>query len=209
MPILLHFVSKLGANVCACRFQPVGSQVFQRCSNVLANLWTIAYRYGTGTDRVHRLHKVGMSSIYQSGSFIGVKLWAEQAYKADQQGAQAAIERAWCKGRDREGLYLLVESRVIVLKLLVVREVAWTRPVEYDAYQPRSVAPHSTGGLDIFGSGFGLTRHDHQAKALDINTDRNHIGCQQYIDAPGQAILLLLFEIKHLLKPVKHVWYIG
>ena len=38
MPILFHFVSKLGTNICACSFQPVGSQVFQRYANVLANL---------------------------------------------------------------------------------------------------------------------------------------------------------------------------
>ena len=36
-------------------------------------------------------------------------------------------------------------------------------------------------GLDIFRRHFGLTKHDHQSKARDVQSDRDHIGGKRHI----------------------------
>ena len=114
-----------------------------------------------------------------------VELGAKQAHIADQQGRESPVDGSRGEGRHREGLNLLVERRVVVLELLIVRQVAGPRPIEDDADQPWCVTANAAGGLDVFGGGFRLARHDHQPETFDIHADRNHIRRQQHIKRPG------------------------
>ena len=52
-------------------------------------------------------------------------------------------------------------------------------------------AAHTAGRLDILCAGLGLTVDDHQTKARDIDTNRNHVGRQQHIDRSRLTSLLL------------------
>ena len=47
------------------------------------------------------------------------------------------------------------------------------------------VAADPAGCLDVFCGGLWLTLDDHQPKARDIETNRNHVGCERDINGFG------------------------
>ncbi len=78
---------------------------------------------------------------------------------------------------------MLVERGVVVTEALVVRQVTGPRPVVDRAHQAGrgGVTADPAGGLDVLRGALGLTGHHHQAKALNVHADRNHVRGQHHV----------------------------
>ena len=106
------------------------------------------------------------------------------AGEGDQGTSKAAIKGACREGRDAGGLHCAVEGLVVVAEALVVRTVARLVDVEQgdDQPWPLVVAPDAAGGLDVLGGEHGLADDHHQAQALDVEADRDHIGGERAVN---------------------------
>jgi hypothetical protein len=77
-----------------------------------------------------------------------------------------------------------VEALVVRGEALVVRAVARLVEVERRHHQPRPrhVTPHPRGRLNVLARGLGLARHHHEAQAVDVDADGDHVGREEHID---------------------------
>ncbi len=86
---------------------------------------------------------------------------------------------------------------MVHLEPLIVGAVAGLVDVEqrHDQAGAVGVTANAAGGLDVFGAGFRLAQHDHEAKPDDVQADGNHVGGQGDVHAfvlverQGQAAL--------------------
>ena len=79
---------------------------------------------------------------------------------------------------------------MVVTESLVVRAVTRFVDVEQGDHQPRSgvVATDAARGLNIFGGEHGLTDDQHQAEALNVEADRDHVGGQGAVNPVIPAV---------------------
>ena len=78
---------------------------------------------------------------------------------------------------------------------LVVREVARARPREHRTDQAGKGTAHAAGGLDVFRRALGLTVDGHQAQAIHVHTDRQHVGRQHHVDGASVTLVPLRHEL--------------
>ncbi len=76
---------------------------------------------------------------------------------------------------------------MVVAEPLVVRAVAWFAEVQEsdDEAGLAGVAADAAGGLDVLGVRLGLAEHHHEAEALDVEADGNHVGGDGAVHALG------------------------
>jgi hypothetical protein len=72
-------------------------------------------------------------------------------------------------------------------ELLEMHAIAGLVQIKNREHEARSgmVSTYSAGCLDVLRGGFWLALHDHQPEARDIETNRDHIGCEGDIDGFG------------------------
>ena len=70
---------------------------------------------------------------------------------------------------------MFVESFVVVLECLVMRQVAWPCPGEYRTYQPRKGPANTASCLNVFCRALGLPVDHHQSKTIYVDADRQHV----------------------------------
>ena len=70
-----------------------------------------------------------------------------------------------------------------------MRQVSRSGPRQHRADQAREGAPHTAGGLNVFGRSFGLPVHCHQPESVHVDTHGQHVGRQHHINGARVAFL--------------------
>ena len=111
----------------------------------------------------------------------------DMARRGDHDGGQGAIQRPCRPWRDARRFDGAIEGAVELAELLEVHPVARLVQVQHREHEagPGMVAADPAGRLDIFRGRLWLALYDHQPEASDIETNRDHVGCERDIDGFG------------------------
>src|SRR5688572_16999120 len=93
---------------------------------------------------------------------------------------------------------------MVMLKTFIVTQITRTRPVVNCANHAREGTTDAACSLDVFGGGFWLTRHYHQAQAININAYRDHISCKHNIIWRLAVSALLVRWSKYTFKTIQN-----
>ena len=100
-----------------------------------------------------------------------------EAGESDRDGSDASVDRPGRERSDARSLDGTVEALVPSAEALVVATVAGAVDIEQGDHQSRAliVASDATRCLDVLGRCLRLAQDNHQAQALDVQTDRDHV----------------------------------